>query len=235
MSDEPSENRHRPAPAAAVPSLSGLRREYDPEGRSELVEDLAKDDPFEQFHLWFDAALAAGVREPNAMTLATASAAAVPAARVVLLKGIDHGGFVFFTNYESAKGHDLAENPRAALVFFWAELERQVRVSGAVAPISATESDHYFRVRPLGSRLGAWASRQSTPVGSRAELESALREVEARYAGTDVPRPPHWGGYRVVPSRIEFWQGRPNRLHDRLLYAREPVEASSWTRTRLSP
>jgi pyridoxamine 5'-phosphate oxidase len=235
-----SDAKRDPPPSDARRSgpLAGFRREYKDEG---LLESLADADPFVEFDRWFDAAVAAGVREPNAMTLATASAAGVPSARVVLLKGVDRRGFVFFTNYESAKGRDLAENPRAALVLFWAELERQVRVQGAVGPIAAAESDDYFRGRPLGSRLGAWASRQSTPVESRADLEAALHATEARYASGDVPRPPHWGGYRVVPERIEFWQGRANRMHDRLLYVRDATAeegapgASRWTRTRLSP
>lgn len=216
-------------PDAPVP-LADLRKEYERHG---LLESDASLDPIEQFQRWFGEAARAGVHEPNAMTLATATPDGVPSARIVLLKGVDAEGFVFFTNYESTKGSELGNNPRAALVFFWPELERQVRIKGVVARVTAVESDAYFASRPLGSRLGAWASKQSSPVDGRSTLEAALAATEARFAGGEVPRPPHWGGYRLRPSAIELWQGRPNRLHDRLLYTRNSDGA--WTRARLSP
>lgn len=211
-------------------SIADLRKEYT---RLGLNEADAATDPFTQFRAWFDAALQANLPEPNAMTLATATPDGVPSARVVLLKGVDERGFVFFTNYESRKGNELAANPHAALVFYWPELERQVRIEGDVERVSAEESDAYFQSRPFGSRIGAWASAQSRPIEGRAWLEQRVAELEARYADGDIPRPPYWGGYRVIPRAVEFWQGRPSRLHDRLRYTRQ--DDGSWRIERLSP
>ncbi|HEU4405205.1 MAG TPA: pyridoxamine 5'-phosphate oxidase [Polyangiaceae bacterium] len=212
-------------------SLSELRRHYS---LHELREETAEADPFAQFRRWFDEALGnAAVAEPNAMTLATIDRQGYPAARTVLLKGFDERGFVFYTNYESAKGRELAANPRAALVFFWAALERQVRVTGAVGYTSDEESDAYFASRPRGSQLGAWASTQSAPVSGRPELEARLAETVARFGDGPVPRPPRWGGYRLTPDAVEFWQGRPDRLHDRLRYVRG--EGGLWRVERLCP
>jgi pyridoxamine 5'-phosphate oxidase len=212
-----------------TPDLAALRQDYT---RAGLTEHDADPDPFRFFQRWFDEALAAAVREPNAMTLATVDGDGQPAARIVLLKGLDERGFVFYTNYESRKGEELAVRPRAALVFWWQELERQVRVEGAVEKVTDEESDAYFASRPRGSRLGAWASNQSRPIPDRATLEQSLGEVEAAYPEGEVPRPPQWGGYRVVPTLLEFWQGRASRLHDRLEYAPGP---EGWTVRRLAP
>ena len=209
-------------------SIADLRREYTLDGLSEAD---ALRDPFAQFDRWFRDAIDANLPLPNAMTLATATMQGTPDARVVLLKGVDGGGFVFYTNYLSRKGKELEANPAACLVFLWTELERQVRIEGRVERVSAGESDAYFASRPLGARLSAWASAQSEPVSGREELERALEAAESRY-GQDPPRPPHWGGYRLIPASIEFWQGRENRLHDRLLYRRAD---GGWKIERLAP
>jgi pyridoxamine 5'-phosphate oxidase len=211
-------------------SLADLRKNYTL-GSLDVADVHA--DPIQQFHHWFDQALEARLPEPNAMTVATANAQGRPTARILLLKGTDEQGFVFFTNYESRKGHELAVNPRASLLFYWIELERQVRIDGSVEKISAAQSDAYFASRPLGSRIGAWVSAQSQLIESRAVLEIREREMAEKY-GEHPPRPPHWGGYRVVPDEIEFWQGRPSRLHDRIVYARASA-ADAWAIGRLSP
>ena len=197
------------------------------------MESEANPDPIEQFRTWFDEALASNLHEPNAMTLATATPAGRPSARIVLLKGFDERGFVFYTNYEGRKGEELEANPHCALLFYWGELERQVRIEGRVRRLPDRESDAYFAGRPRGSQLGAWASEQSRPVKDRDTLERRLRELEAEYEGREVPRPPFWGGYRVEPETIEFWQGRGYRLHDRLVYRRS--EDGGWNRERLQP
>jgi pyridoxamine 5'-phosphate oxidase len=210
-------------------SIADLRREY---ALARLDEKDVSRDPIAEFARWFAEAQAAEVEEPNAMVLATATPDGTPSARVVLLKGFDQRGFVFFTDYRSRKGAELEANPRAALVLHWSELERQVRITGDVTRTSAEESEAYYRSRPLGSRLGAWVSHQSQAIPSRDVLEGGLREVERRFAGGDVPLPPYWGGYRVGPGAIEFWQGRENRLHDRVRYVRE---GETWRIERLAP
>ena len=210
-------------------SVADLRREYV---LARLDEKNVSRDPIAEFARWFAEAQAAEVEEPNAMVLATATPDGAPSARVVLLKGFDERGFVFFTDYRSRKGAELEANPRAALVLHWSELERQVRITGDVTRTSAEESEAYYRSRPLGSRLGAWVSHQSQTIPSREVLEGGLREVERRFSGGDVPLPPYWGGYRVKPGAIEFWQGRQNRLHDRVRYVRE---GEAWRIERLAP
>lgn len=205
------------------------RRNYD---RDTLNEERAASEPFAQFRTWFDDALGAEMLEPHAMVVATVDAAGTPSARVVLLRGWDERGFVFFTNYESQKGREIEARPRVALVFYWDKLERQVRIDGTVEQLAALESDAYFVRRPRGHRLSAWASPQSRVVATRAVLESAMADADRRFAGADVPRPPYWGGYRVIPARIEFWQGRPDRVHDRIAYT---AAAGGWNRERLAP
>ena len=209
--------------------IAALRREYTARGlrRAELDPD-----PVRQFSRWFDEAVRDEFTDANSMALATASPDGIPFLRTVLLKGFDGRGFTFFTNYDSAKGHQLAANPRVALLFFWGELERQVCIRGTVGKTSREESEAYFKSRPTGSQLGAWVSKQSEVVASREVLEQRLGEVSKKF-GDDPPPPPHWGGFRVVPESVEFWQGRPNRLHDRMLYTRQPD--GSWRIDRLAP
>ncbi|GAA4577463.1 pyridoxamine 5'-phosphate oxidase [Planotetraspora kaengkrachanensis] len=213
--------------------LPGLRRSY--EGQPLLEADLS-DDPLVQFTLWFADAVAAGLPEPNAMILATASSGGRPSARTVLLKGFDERGFTFFTNYESRKGRDLAENPRACLLFPWHPIRRQVRVEGPSVRLSREESTAYFNSRPYGSRIGAWASRQSAVVRSREELDARYRELAERWP-VDPPVPEFWGGFRVMPSEIEFWQGQTDRMHDRIRYRLNGGTGSGavWLRERLAP
>ncbi|WP_217476750.1 pyridoxamine 5'-phosphate oxidase [Stutzerimonas stutzeri] len=212
-------------------TLADMRRDYTREG---LSEANAPDEPFALFRQWFDDAVKTEQLpvEPNAMTLATVDSDGRPHCRVLLLKALDERGFTFFTNYDSAKAEQLAARPFAAMTFFWPSLERQVRIEGRVEKVSAEESDAYYQVRPLGSRLGAWASPQSRVIRDRAELERLLAETEQRFLDQAPHCPPHWGGYRLLPERMEFWQGRPSRLHDRLNYS---LVASTWQRERLAP
>jgi pyridoxamine 5'-phosphate oxidase len=210
--------------------ISALRREYASRSLGEADTDP---DPIMQFRVWFDEALKSQVFDANAMSLATASTAGEPSARMVLLKDVDETGFVFYTQYDSAKGRDLARNPRAALLFYWAELERQVRITGAVARVLRETSAAYFATRPIESQWAAWSARQSSEIATRDDLERQFDEIRQRFANPPVPCPPDWGGFRVAPERIEFWQGRPSRLHDRLLYTKQ--HDGSWTRVRLAP
>lgn len=209
--------------------IANLRKSYD---LAELVESGASSNPFEQFEQWLQAALDAKIPEPNAMTLATVGSNLRPSTRIVLIKGFDARGMVWYTNYQSHKGQELAGNPFAALQFHWVELERTVRAEGRVEKVSAEESDAYFHSRPLGSRIGAWASPQSEVVADRAVLDAETKRVEALY-GDKPPRPPHWGGYRLVPDAWQFWQGRRNRMHDRLRYTL--AADGTWVRERLAP
>lgn len=215
------------------PDLTVMRKHYTHEG---LVEEQLAPEPIAQFTRWFHEADDAGVVEPNAMVLSTADAQGRPSSRTVLLKGYDARGFVFFTNYGSRKGSELAANPYAALLFPWIALARQVIVQGRVEKVGRDETAAYFRTRPHGSQLGAWASEQSSPVGGRDVLEQRYAELERRYPeGEGVPVPPFWGGYRVIPESVEFWQGRENRLHDRLRYFADPAGAGGWRVERLCP
>jgi pyridoxamine 5'-phosphate oxidase len=209
--------------------LAALREEYS---QAQLRRRDLDPDPIIQFNRWLGEAVASRVKDPNAMSLATVNAGGQPSSRIVLLKGVDAGGFLFFTNYGSRKAADLEANPRAALNIFWAELERQISVEGVVHKASREEAEVYFRSRPLGSQLGAWASQQSQIVPSRQLLEAKLAQAAAEFTGREVPLPPFWGGYRLLPASIEFWQGGPNRIHDRLRYIRE---GASWRIDRLSP
>ena len=206
-----------------------FRKEYTSAGLDKADVDP---DPIVQFHRWFEKVIEADLHEPNAMILATATTEGKPSARIVLLKGYDERGFVFYTNYEGRKAKEIEANPRCALLFYWGELERQVRIEGRARRLSGEESDAYFASRPRGSRLGAWASEQSRPVEDRRILEERVRSLDAEYEGREIPRPPFWGGYRVEPDTIEFWQGRESRLHDRLVYLRNEGE---WKIVRLQP
>ena len=209
-------------------SIADIRKDYK---QSSLLENDISPNPIVQFTSWWNEALQSNIDEVNALTLATANAQGKPSARTVLLKGYDENGFVFFTNYESHKGKELAANPYAAMVLFWKELERQIRIEGFVEKISAEESDEYFYSRPAGSRIGAWASPQSAIINDRNILEENVKNYSQNF-GENIPRPPHWGGYRVVPSLIEFWQGRSSRLHDRIQYRKEN---NMWVIERLAP
>ena len=210
--------------------IAKIRKEYMLE---KLLESEVASDPILQFDRWWEQVMACGIEEANAMTLTTVSGEGFPSARMVLLKGYDQDGFVFFTNYESHKAHHLDQHSQCALVFFWKELERQVRIEGMASKISAEKSDTYFHSRPRGSQIGAWSSPQSRVITDRSVLESARQSFEGRFAGQTVPRPVHWGGYLVRPLRMEFWQGRPDRMHDRILYTME--EPGRWRIERLAP
>lgn len=210
-------------------AISKLRNEYTLNG---LDASDVLPDPIAQFRLWFDAALNASVPEPNAMHISTVTAEGRPDGRIVLLKDVSEAGFVFYTNYESRKGRELIGQPFATLTFFYPELERQIRIEGHVEKVSANESDDYFNSRPRGSQIGAWVSHQSLVIDSRDVLENRQRELESQFLGQPVPRPPYWGGFRVVPDAVEFWQGRPSRLHDRIRYRKE---AQNWLIERLAP
>ena len=209
-----------------------LRREYKPHS-GHLLEQNVSSNPFEQFEKWFSDAIAAKLDLPDAMTLATATPDGIPSARMVVLRGFDAKGFCFYTDYESQKGKELAENPNAALVFYWRELDRQVRSTGAVEKMSVKESDAYFASRPVSSQLAVQTERQSIVISGREHLTERFQRAEQTYASETIPRPPHWGGYRLVPNLLEFWQGCPSRLHDRLCYTLQ--SDSTWKMTRLSP
>jgi pyridoxamine 5'-phosphate oxidase len=210
-------------------AIASLRQSYS---QNELLEENVLETPFKQFGKWFEEALNAQVLEPNAMHLSTISAGK-PHGRIVLMKGFDENGFSFYTNYQSNKGQEIAETTFAALTFFWGDLERQIRIEGSIEQVSGEESDEYFHSRPRGSQIGAWVSNQSTVIDGRKVLEKRLEELEKEFEGSEIiPRPAHWGGYRVVPNKIEFWQGRPNRLHDRILFTKVGDE---WKIERLSP
>jgi pyridoxamine 5'-phosphate oxidase len=209
-------------------AIANIRKDYK---LKSLLEEDVKKDPIEQFSIWWDEAVDSEITEVNAMTVATSTPDGVPAARIMLLKNFTNEGFIFFTNYLSGKGSTLAKNPYAALVFFWKELERQVRVEGTVSKVSEEESDAYFKSRPIGSRIGAWASPQSTPIAGRHIIEENVKKYSEQF-GEEIPRPPHWGGFIVKPVKVEFWQGRSNRLHDRILYTRRN---NQWSIERLAP
>ncbi len=208
-----------------------LRREYHSHG--ELSESSVAKNPFEQFERWFNDAIEAKIDLPDAMTLATATTDGIPSARMVVLRGFDANGFCFYTDYDSQKGLELAKNPHAALVFYWRELDRQVRCNGTVEKMTTAESDAYFASRPIDSKLAVWSERQSIVISGREHLEENFEQVKLAYVDKDIPRPPHWGGYRLIPSMFEFWQGCPSRLHDRIRYALK--ENGNWEIERLSP
>lgn len=210
-------------------SIADIRKIYQ---KKSLNENDVANDPIEQFKVWWDEAIASNTDEVNAMTLATATKDGKPSARIVLLKGIHDNGFIFFTNYKSRKGYEIAENSYVALLFFWKELERQVRIEGSIRKIGAEESDAYFKSRPLESRIGAWVSPQSHVIPGRNFLEEKQKNIEAEFHNKEIPRPPYWGGYIVIPEVMEYWQGRPGRLHDRILYT---LNGNEWKKERLAP